>query len=104
MSSGSGDGWWHLGEPERRSLERCHVVDSLLVGLLLRLGQWPKDAVELLGITDVESAAAFVDGHGASGLAYPILSMPEDCDDHGRVVDVDELSIGFHWKWVFLVG
>lgn len=101
MSSGSGDGWRHLGEPKRRSLERCHVVDSLLVGLLL---EWPEDAVELFGIADVDSAPAFVDGHGASGFAYAILSVPEDCDDHGRVVDVDELSIGFHWKWVFLVG
>lgn len=101
MSSGSGDGWRHLGEPERRSLERCHVVDSLLVGLLL---QRPEDAVELLGIADVESAPALVDGHGASCFTEAILSMPEDCDDHGRVVDVDELSIGFHVNWVFLVG
>ena len=75
------------------SLIRCW---SDYRGLLLRLlGQWREDAVELLCITDVESAAAFVDGHGASGFSEAILSVPEDCDDHGRVVDVEVLSIGF---------
>ena len=107
MPSGSGDGWRYLGEPKRRSVEeRCHVV-GFVAGGLLGSREWLEHAVELLGGADVESAPALVDDHGASGLTYSILSMPEDCDDHGRVVDVDELSIGFwlfHVKWVFLVG
>ena len=95
MPSGSGDGWRYLGEPKRRSFEeRCHVV-GFVAGGLLGSREWLEHAVELLGVADVESATALVDDHGASGLTYSILSMPEDCDDHGRVVDVDELSIGF---------
>ncbi len=42
VATGSGDGWRNLGKPKARSLERCHVVDSLLVTGLL--GFWPDHA------------------------------------------------------------
>jgi hypothetical protein len=86
---------------------RLWVLDSTLYPALVFLIIGFEDAVELLGIANEKRPVSTVDGYSAAGLSDTVLSLADDFDDYGSVVNVDEsscwsggLSLVIHVCWV----